>query len=127
MKAIVITTDNEIEVRDFPAPLYKSMGDAVGGTIEIVRPVGLLSPYCMIVNDEGLLDNLPQNRVGSLLYGTHIHGAPIVGDIVIAKTGFTSSGPDLVPFEDAELSQLYKLLKDYELTPVGEDKNEKGE
>lgn len=120
MKAIVITTDNEIGVRDFPAPLYKSMGEAVGGTIEIVHPVGLLRPYCMIVNDEGLFFNLPENRVGSLLYGTHIHGSPIVGNIVIAKTGFTSSGPDLVPFEDAELSQLYKLLKDYELTPVGE-------
>ncbi len=127
MKAIVITTDDHISIREFSAPLHKSLGEAVGGMIEIVRPIGLLRPYCMIVNEEGLLRDLPQNRMGSLLYGTHIHECPIVGDIVIVKTGFTSDGPDIVPFEEPELEHLYKLLKDYELTPVGEDKREKGE
>ena len=124
MKAIVITTDNTISIREFSAPLHESMGAAVGGMIELVHPIGLLRPYCMIVNEEGLILDLPQNRMGSLLYGTHFHGCPIVGDIVIAKTGFTASGPDIVPFEEDELEHLYKLLKDYELTPVGEDKKE---
>ena len=124
MKAIVITTDNTISIREFSAPLHESMGAAVGGMIELVNPIGLLRPYCMIVNEEGLILDLPRNRMGSLLYGTHFHGCPIVGDIVIAKTGFTTSGPDFVPFEEDELEHLYKLLKDYELTPVGEDKKE---
>ena len=124
MKAIVITTDNTISIREFSAPLHESMGAAVGGMIELVNPIGLLRPYCMIVNKEGFTFELPYNRMGSLLYGMPIHGSLIAGDIVIAKTGFTASGSDIVPFEEDELEHLYKLLKDYELTPVGEDKKE---
>lgn len=30
----------------------------------------------MIVNEEGLLKDLPLNRAGSLLYGTQFHGSP---------------------------------------------------
>lgn len=129
MKAIVITTDDTISIRDFSVPLHESMGAAVGGMIEIVQPIGLLRPYCMIVNEEGLILGLPYNRMGSLLYGTHIHGSPITGDIVITKTGFTASGPDIVPFEEDELEHLYKLLKDYELTPAenGEEKEKNHE
>ena len=126
MKAIVITTDDTISIRDFSEPLHESMGAAVGGMIEIVQPIGLLMPYCMIVNKEGFTFELPYNRMGSLLYGMPIHGSLIAGDIVIAKTGFTTSGPDIVPFEEDELEHLYKLLKDYELTPV-EDGERKGE
>ena len=31
MKGIVITTENRLTVKDFDAPLYKSVGAAVGG------------------------------------------------------------------------------------------------
>lgn len=127
MKVIVITSDDKIEIREFSTSQYETLCKAVGGPIEIVHPIGLLRPYCMIVNEEGLLRDLPENRMGSYLYGAQFHGSPIVGDIVILKEGFTTSGPDILPLEDAECEQLFKLLKDYELTPVGEDKNEKGE
>lgn len=37
MKGIVITPENLMHVDDFSAPLYKSVGKAVGGWIEIVH------------------------------------------------------------------------------------------
>lgn len=95
MKGVVITTADEVSVRDFTAPLHESLGAVVGGCIEIVHPQGLKSPYCMIVNDEGLLKKLPLNRAGSLLYGTQFHGSPIVGDIVIMADGWTPEGRDI--------------------------------
>lgn len=98
-----------VEVKDFAAPLYQSLGEAVGGTIELVRP------FVMIVNDEGLLLELPLNRLGSILYETHKHGSPIVGNIVIMKEGMTSRGPDIIGLkpheEDALMSDLRKAFQ----------------
>ena len=92
MKGIVITTKNEMRVQEFSEPAHLSIGDAVGGWIEIVCPVRLKRPYCMIVNEEGVLLNLPINSFGSYLYGTDYHGNPILGDIVLVKEGIDSDG-----------------------------------
>lgn len=110
MKGVVVTTENAVEIRDFGAPLHKTVGEAVGGYIEIVHPVGLADPLVMIVNEEGLLLNLPLNQLGCLLYGTHMHGQPIVGNIVVMKTGFVGGEPDIVGLDDEEarlLSQTF--------------------
>lgn len=106
MKGILVTTDNTAEIRDFEAPLYKTIGEAVGGCIEIVHPMGLADPLVMVVNEEGLIQELPMNMLGSLLYGTHMHGSPIAGNIVVMKTGWTCEGPDIVSLSDQECSQL---------------------
>ena len=87
MKGIVVTTDLEIRIEEFSDPLYKTVGSAVGGYIEHVKPARLRHPYCMIVNEEGRLLDLPLNYVGSYFYGTDQHGEPIVGNIVIMKDG----------------------------------------
>ena len=110
MKGIVITTKNVLKVQDFAAPLHKTIGEAVGGYIEIVRPVGLKSPLVMIVNEEGLDDELPANIIGCLLYGTLVHASPIVGDIVIMKEGWTDEGADLIGLDEEEITQLSKEL-----------------
>ena len=65
MKGIVVTTDLEIRIEEFSDPLYKTVGSAVGGYIEHVKPARLRHPYCMIVNEEGRLLDLPLNYVGS--------------------------------------------------------------
>ena len=111
MKGIVITADDKIEVRDFERPLYKTVGEAVGGYIEIVHPVGLKQPFVMIVNEEGLIHQLELNALGSVLYGTLAHGQPIVGDIVIMKTGYTEEGPDIIGLEDQEAEELEQFFK----------------
>ena len=110
MKGIVVTTENQLTVRDFGAPLYKTVGEAVDGWIEIVRPGGLKKPFVMIVNEEGLIKGLPVNVAGSLLYGTPVHGSPIVGDIVIMKEGWTDEGMDLIGLTDEELAQITNEL-----------------
>ncbi len=101
MKGLIITTCNTMRIADFEQPAYKSVGKAVDGYIEIVHPRGLEFPYCMIVNEEGILRGLPTNLYGSHLYG---HVNPIVGDIVILKEGFVNGEPDLVGLSDEECS-----------------------
>ena len=111
MKGIVVTTDNEMEVKDFGGPLYETVGALVGGCIEIVHPTGLDRPYVMIVNDEGLILGLPLNITGSVLYGTPQHGQPIVGNIVIMKQGMTSSGPDIIGLDEVDINTVKDCLR----------------
>lgn len=96
MKGIVITPDCEMSVQEFERPLYETVGKVVGGYIEHVKPRLLDDPFCMIVNEEGLLEKLAVNPVGCFLYETLSHGWPIVGTIVIMKDGFTDEGPDII-------------------------------
>lgn len=103
MRGIVITTDLTMETKDFGQPLYKTVGEAVGGWIEIVHPKGLPRPLCFICNEEGLLKDLPMNAVGSLWYGTLQHGCPIAGNIVVMKEGMTDDGPDIVGLTDGDI------------------------
>lgn len=121
MKGIVITTTNEMSVKEFDAPLYKSVGEVVDGFIEIVNPRGLPAPYCMLVNEEGLLIDLAFNAVGSFLYQTHIHGSPILGNIVIMKHGITQDGPDIVGLNNEAISFLTQYIRN--IYPVKEIKN----
>ena len=109
MKGIVVKTDMTIEVRDFAEPLYKTVGEAVGGYIEIVHPMGLQNAV-MVVNDEGLMHSLPLNVIGSCLYGTHIHHSPIVGNVVIMKEGYVNGERDLIGLEDSEIEPLLEQL-----------------
>lgn len=110
MKGIVITPENLMRVEDFSAPLYKSVGKAVGGWIEVVHPKRLPSPYCMVVNEEGLLLSLPLNLTGSILYETTKHGCPIVGTIVLLKDGIIDGEPDIVGLDDEDIGTLGAMV-----------------
>ncbi len=111
MKGIVITTKDEISIRDFAEPLNRTVGEAVGGYIEIVKPVGLKQPFVMVVNADGIPLHMDVNALGSLLYGTLTHGHPIVGDIVIMQLGTVNWEPDLVGLEDQQAAELQDLFK----------------
>lgn len=111
MKGIVITTKDEMRVQEFSEPAHKSIGEAVGGWIEVVRPVRLKRPYCMIVNEEGALLNLPRNIFGSFLYGTNYHGNWILGDIVLLKEGINSDGePDILGLDEQEIKHMCDMV-----------------
>lgn len=111
MKGIVITTKNEMRVQEFPEPAHKSIGDAVGGWIEIVHPMRLEQPYCMIVNEEGMLRNLPINKFGSFLYRVDRHCIPILGDIVLLKEGINSDGePDILGLNEQEIKHMCDMV-----------------
>ena len=125
MKGVVVTTDNGVRVEDFNDPLYKTVGSAVGGYIEHVHPMRLTRPFCMIVNEEGRLLDLPLNHIGSFFYGTDQHGEPIVGNIVVMKDGYRNGEPDIVGLDDSEVEQvkhtISTLMSMMNLQPKGDN------
>ena len=124
MKGVVVTTDLEIRIEGFSDPLYKTVGSAVGGYIEHVKPARLRHPYCMIVNEEGRLLDLPLNPIGSFFYGTDKHGEPIAGNIVIMKDGYRDGERDIVGLGDVEAEEIKNiilgLMKTLPMQPKGE-------
>lgn len=107
MKGLVITTDSLMRTEEYTAPLYESIGKTVGGWIEVVHPKLLPDPYCMIVNEEGLLRGLPLNLFASLVCESFRHGNAIVGDIVLLKESFTDAGGrDFVGLDDDDIKFL---------------------
>lgn len=112
MKGVVFTPNEKMYTKDFGQPLYMSIGEEVGGWIEVVHPRGLEYPLCFVANEEGLLRGLPVNPIGSLWYGTLEHGHPIVGTIVVMKEGETEDGPDIAGLSDKEIAELKQLAKE---------------
>jgi len=118
MKAVTITTDNIVsivEVQSNGSPLYKQMNEVVGGYYENVYPRRLKEGFVMVVNEEGLMKELPLNIIGSYLYETDKHGSPIVGDVIILKLGHFQGEPDVVGLTDDEANEIMNdLLKTVE-------------
>lgn len=112
MKAIVITTDNKASVREFSEsqPLFRETQPILDGYMEHVHPRRLPHPYCMLVNDEGLLRELPPNPMGCLLYETDNHGAPIVGNLILMKDGYRGGEPDILGLTDDDVTFLGSLI-----------------
>lgn len=108
--ALVVTTNNEMFTMEYAPPDYKVLRDGVGGLYEHVCPMGLKPPYSMICNEEGRLLGLPVNWLGSFLYGTHFHGNPIVGDILIIKDGYYNGEPDVIGMSLDEAQSLGDAL-----------------
>ena len=112
MKGIVITPEGETFVKDFPEPLYKTVGAVVGGLIQVVNPHGLPEPYRMVVNEEGRLKELPFHPVASFWYGTQTHGQPIVGTVVLLKEALNAEEePDLFGLDGADVCVLMAIIK----------------
>lgn len=113
MKDLIITADNIIRIAEFSNPAHESIGKVVGGWIEIVHPKRLDTPYCMVVNEEGLLTDLPLNLYGSYLYCTELHGNPIVGDIVILKEGWIHGERDFDGLSDEECRAFAEQIEEW--------------
>ena len=109
-KGIVVTTDNVASVREFGYPLHESIRPVLDGYMETVYPKGLAEPYLMLVNEEGLLMQKPLNLIGSILYESHKHGHPIVGNIVLMKFGYRNGEPDIVGLTDDEADALLNQI-----------------
>ena len=112
MKGIVITPEGEVSVRDFPEPLYKTVGAVVGGLIQVVNPKGLPEPYRIVVNEEGRLKKLPFHPIASCWYGTRKHGQPIVGTVVLLKEELNDEQePDLFGLNGYDVRVLMAIIK----------------
>jgi len=106
MKALKITTDNEISVIELEPPHHRSLNEALDGRVEVVHPRGLKPPYSMLVDEIGCMKSKPLNTVGCVLYDTFIHGEPIVGDIVITREEDGPDGRDLAGLNDRDIELL---------------------
>nr|DAP89231.1 MAG TPA: protein of unknown function (DUF3846) [Caudoviricetes sp.] len=114
MKTIKITTDNKISIIDVNFDDHKDIQKAIGGYIEPVHTKTLFNyfkaPIYMLVDEEGLIKNLPVNVVASHFYGFKDHGCVIAGDAIFAL----AIGENLIGFGDRDSEQwMEKLLKDF--------------
>ena len=111
-QGVVITPEGVASAQEFTSPLYKTVGAAVGGYIQIVVPRGLPDPFVMIVNEEGRLKNLPYNAVASGWYGTESHGQPIVGTVVVMKQVLNAEEePDLAGLTEREIADVKERVE----------------
>ena len=112
-KAIVITTDNKVDVRDLEVKdnsLLEALQGVVGGYIETVSPMRLSHGLLMIVNEEGVILDLPVNIIASILYGADLHGTFIYGDVAIVDRGYRNGEPDLEGIPPLLVDQLLDEL-----------------
>ena len=127
-KGVVITTADEVSVRDFAAPLNKSLGAVVGGYIELVHPQGLQPPYCMIVNEEGLLKDLPPtepifakgkvyNSTANSVLARHCRN---VGVPVISVHGLRHTHASLLLFAGVSIASVSRRLGHASMTTTQE-------
>jgi len=87
----------------------------IAEALEVSSRVGLKrapSNLCFVCNEEGLMHNLPLNLFGSVLYGFHIHGNPIVGNIVFMREGIVDGEPDFVELTDEDIAWIKKLARE---------------
>lgn len=110
MKTIKIGTGNQISVLDIHT--VSDLRDLLGDNPEHVRPRRLPPPYCMFVDGNGLLKDLPLNPVGSWLYETDKHGFPIAGDVYLLKDGWGPNGFDSLGLEDEDIAALLPWMQD---------------
>ena len=118
VKLIKITPKGEVDVMEaaekYSDALLKQMQNEVKGYIECVYAPRLGINYMMIVNDEGMLIDLPVNAVASYLYGADEHGGYIFGNALIAKNDWVDDGElDVVAVPDEEVDELLGMIKKY--------------
>ena len=103
MKTVKVTTKNVVSIIDVDFDNYKDIQRAIGGHFETVRTERMRAVFgdwdlIMIVDESGLLKQLPENMLGCVLYGTYEHGRPIVGDLIFARI----QGEDILGLDDPE-------------------------
>lgn len=68
------------------------------------------APVVMIVDEEGVIKDLPVNTIGCYFYNISRHGCPIVGDMILGLL----VGPDITGLGDRDAEQwMEKMLKDF--------------
>lgn len=107
MLGLVITTHFTMYKQEFTNPLFESVAPVLDGYMEIVHPVYLPEPFRMLVNEEGMLKNLPVNLVGSAWYTD-----AIVGNIIVFKLGFTDDGPDILGLTEEECLKVIGMVSE---------------
>lgn len=116
---IVITPELSVSKQEFGEPLHRTIGKAIDGHLEVVHPMLLPRPYCMIVDEEGLLKEKQMNPFASVLYGYVAHGQPIVGTVVLMKEGIRDGEPDIVGLDEEDIKTIINpLISAFYMPPI---------
>ena len=110
--ALIIKTDGTKEVVLFTEGSFLELAQkTVGGWIQLVR---LGDRGDLYLNEEGKLDQLPQNPIATALYSDE-YGLNdfIVGDVII--TGGANSEGETVGLSDEQLGALYAYNRQIEM------------
>ncbi len=95
--------------KDLNDEIHQMLG---GAFYEVVRPALMPSQYLMLVDDEGLLKNLPINPTASTLYGFLQHGCPICGPALLMKEITTEDGEHyIVPLTSDEIVEAIHYIR----------------
>lgn len=121
MNGLKLYTDGRIEKYDIKEKDFEYKYQALQKSIDcdcidIVHAVNLPDPYCLVVDDEGLLVAEPQmNLYASYLYGALEHGQPICGDCIIMKDDYTPDGIETIGLEAEDFNAVLETLKSYDI------------
>lgn len=110
--ALVIKTDGTKEVTLFTEGTFLELAQkTVGGWIQLVR---LGDRGDLYLNEEGKLDQLPQNPIATALYSEE-YGLNdfIVGDVII--TGGANSEGETVGLSEEQLASLFDYNRQIEM------------
>lgn len=114
MKGLKLYTDGRIEEYELSKEreTYIALQKAIDcSCIDIVHAVNLGDPYCLVVDDEGLLVEHPMaNIVASYLYGILDHGQPLCGDVIIMKDKHTPDGIETVGLDEEDFKKLHEFF-----------------
>lgn len=110
MRVLVVPPSGPCEVKELVNSLDE-LQKLVGGYIEIVAPMEfrVYRRIRMIVNEDGLAEDLPFNVFASFVYGYGTHHCPILGTVVFVYEEYVNGEPDLVGLPDEELRFLQML------------------
>lgn len=108
-----ISTEGLIEIKEFNPldDINDVIHEALHSYYEIVRCRSLSHKYLMLVDDCGVLKNLPVNDVASELYGIRIHGCPICGNVLIMCEDMVDGEPDIVGMTEEDTAELVRKLR----------------
>ena len=112
MKAIKLYASGTVRAIDIPPfsswEWFEKQIDC--DIIETVHPRNF-PEWTLLIDGNGLLkNNLPLNVLASVMYGTHTHGSPIVGDVLLLKNVITNFGYDTVGLENEDIEKAYEML-----------------
>ena len=115
MNGLKLHTNGFVEITNIPEgrAVFERLQRALNcDWIDVVHAVNLPEPYCLVIDDEGLLKAKPKiNLVVSYLYGFLNHNQPICGDCVIMKDRHTDDGTETVGLDEKDFETLADLFE----------------
>ena len=78
--------------------------------VETVHPRNYPDWTLLIDGNSLLKENLQLNVLASVMYGTHEHGSPIMGNALLLKNIITNFGYDTVGLENEDIERAYEML-----------------